>query len=201
MAKERIDISAGFRQAVRRAAEILGGGGVVVFPTETVYGIGVCAGSAEAFAKLRELKRRDDAKPFQYLVSGVDMAERLGAVFSPKARKLAAAFWPGPVTIVVPNGSGSGTIGVRAPDSTFFLAVLRELDTAVAASSANPAGAPPPRDAAAADAFGDAVDLVADGGPIIDGTPSTVVRCGEKDYEILRRGAMADSALDSAWRG
>lgn len=202
MAKETITVDADPRRAAIRAAEVLGSGGIVIFPTETVYGIGVASGDAAAVAALRRLKDRPAPKPFQFLAADMAMAAELGAVFSPRATRLATSFWPGPLTLVVPDGSGSGdTLGIRIPDSPFILAVCRELGRPIVSSSANAAGAPPPSTAAAADVFGDAVDLLVDGGAIADGVPSTVVRCDGEEFAVLRGGGVDDAAVDAAWRG
>lgn len=204
MARERIAIpmneDAAMRRAVDRAAEVLAGGGVVVFPTETVYGVGVASGDAAALAALRRLKERDAGKPFQFLAADMTMATKLGAVFPAGAKNLAESFWPGPMTLVVPDGTG-GMIGVRIPDSPFVLELCRKLDRAIVSSSANPAGAPPPPDADAADAFGDDVALLVDGGPVVGGVPSTVVRCSGEGFEILRPGGISTNALVAAWNG
>lgn len=206
MAKEYIALPGNLRGAVIRAAAVLRRGGVVVFPTETVYGIGVLAADAVAVRLLRELKQRPAPKPFQYLVPDIEAAADLGARFSPRAERLANAFWPGALTLVVPCAEGSGgtaaedgTIGVRVPDFPFVLALCRELEGAIMSSSANPAGAAAPKDAAAADAFGDAVDLLVDGG-VVDGIPSTVVKCPcDGKYEILRSGGVPDAAIENCF--
>lgn len=199
LAKKHIDIGDDIRPAVREAAEILRNGGVIVFPTETVYGIGVISGNAAALGRLRSLKERDADKPFQYLAADLTMAKSMGAVFSTKAEKLARNYWPGPLTLVVPDGTDGGTLGIRVPDSLFVFALCRELGRPIVSSSANPAGAPPPVTAAAADVFGDAVDLLVDGGGTADGVPSTVVRCRADSFEILRSGGVDDEAIQAAW--
>lgn len=199
MAIKRIRLENDIRPAVATAAEILRGGGVAVFPTETVYGVGVISGDAGALARLRRLKSRDAAKPFQFLAADVEMAREMGAVFSPRAARLARNYWPGPLTLVVPDGTGAGTLGIRVPDFPFVLALCRELGRPLVSSSANSAGLPPPLDADAADAFGDGVDLLIDGGTAAEGVASTVIRCGADDYEVLRRGAIGDEAIRAAW--
>lgn len=198
MAKETIICGADPKGAAVRAAGVLRDGGVVVFPTETVYGIGVAAGSPAALATLRRLKARPDEKPFQVLAADMAMAENLGAVFSGQAERLAMRFWPGALTLVLPDGAG-GTLGIRVPDSPFVLALCRELGGPVVTSSANAAGDAPPATAAAADVFGDAVDLLVDGGPAAAGVASTVVKCDGAACDILREGAIPASAVRDVW--
>lgn len=200
MARQSISLANTLDEAVAKAAGVFRAGGVVVFPTETVYGIGVASGDAAALAKLRRLKQRDAEKPFQLLTADIDAAKKNGAVFSSRCLRLARRFWPGPLTIVVPDTSGTGTLGIRIPDSCFVLALCRELEIPIISSSANSAGRMPPLDAAAADTFGDDVDLLVDGGAVTGGTPSTVVRCLGDKYEILRPGGIGAEAIASAWR-
>lgn len=200
MAKKTIVLHNDAGPAVEAAVDVLRNGGVVVFPTETVYGVGVAAGDAAATATLRRLKSRNAAKPFQFLVSDLDMAKAMGAVFAAKAAKLARNYWPGPLTLVVPDGTADGgTLGIRVPDSPFVLDVCRRLGGALVSSSANHAGAPPPLDAESADVFGDDVDLLIDGGTVVGGVPSTVVLCRADSYEILRSGGVGDEAIRAAW--
>lgn len=210
MAMKMIRIIADWRVAVAPAADALRRGGVLVFPTETVYGIGVAANRRDALAKMRLLKLRPDEKPFQLLAADIGMARGIGAVFSARAERLAEAFWPGALTIVVPDARGvrggqGGTLGIRVPASELILAICRELGEPIISSSANPAGAPPPANAAAADCFGDEVDLLidADGAGAIaakaTGTPSTVVRCVGGVCEILREGGVPADAINAVW--
>jgi L-threonylcarbamoyladenylate synthase len=197
----RIRIEDGVAEAVDAAAGELERGGVVIFPTETVYGIGVVSGDAAALSRLRTLKGRAADKPFQFLTDGVDMARRMGAVFSARAARLARNYWPGPLTLVVPDGAG-GALGIRVPDSPFVLTLLGRLARPIISSSANPAGLPPPVDADAADVFSggrEGVALLVDGGTVTGGTPSTVVRCVGDGFEILRDGGVDREAIRAAW--
>lgn len=199
MAKKRIAITEEFDSAVKETARILHEGGVAVFPTETVYGIGVASGDEKALMKLRHVKQRDPGKPFQLLVADIEMARKIGAVFSARSRNLAEEFWPGPLTLVVPDGAGSATLGIRVPDSPFTLALCQELGRPIISSSANPSGKSPPLNAAAADAFGNDVDVLIDAGPIVEGVPSTVAQCIDDELKILRQGALDEDTLRSAW--
>ncbi len=227
MKPERLLVREDFAGTLRRAAECFLRGGVVVFPTETVYGVGVAAGDAAALGRLREIKRRDGGKPFQRLAADVEMAERLGTVFSPSARRLAEKFWPGPLTLVLPakavlpaslrdNANGSaiatandsvgesadGTLGVRVPAFPWVLEVCRLLASPIVSSSANEPGLPPALDGEAAWEFALAVgaDLFIDGGAIPGGVASTVARCNGNDLQILRQGALPEADLRAVWR-
>ncbi len=188
-------------EAIVSARDALLRGGVVAFPTETVYGLGVLYGDAAAAARLRALKGRDAAKPFQVLVAGVAAAERL-ARLTPAARRVLTTFWPGALTVILPAlapegaGDAPATIGLRAPDHQWLQSLLRALPTGVTATSANLAGEPPATDAAAAlAALGDKVDLVVDGGPSAIGQASTVVSLVGDSLKILRPGSVTEAAL------
>jgi Sua5/YciO/YrdC/YwlC family protein len=199
MAHIRKLLAADFADAVTAAVETLASGGIVIFPTETVYGIGVDAANREAVARLRSLKGRDADKPFQLLIADVRMGLAMGGQFSRGATHLADQYWPGPLTLIVPDKEG-GTLGLRIPDHGFALAVIKKFGRAVATSSANPGGQPPPVDAGAADVFGSAVDLLVDGGVCAVGTASTVV-LADKDggFDILREGAITRRDLATIW--
>ncbi|MCC8109832.1 MAG: threonylcarbamoyl-AMP synthase [Planctomycetes bacterium] len=199
MAKRKIDRLKNHDHSVAAAATVFTDGGIVVIPTETVYGIGVVSGNTDALARFRQVKDRPGDKPFQFLVADMEMARRFGAVFSTHSGRLATHFWPGPMTLVLPDGTRNGTLGVRVPDSPFALQVLRELGRPIISSSANRSGQPAPLTADDADVFGDDVDLLVDGGPVSGGVPSTVVLCGSDDYEILRPGGVPEDAIENAW--
>lgn len=201
MAKKLVTLEKNFDNAVETAATTLLSGGILVFPTETVYGIGVAANNQAALEKLRQLKQRGKEKPFQLLTADITAAKKIGALFSTRCLRLADAFWPGPLTMVVPDASGSGTLGIRVPDSQFVLALCRKLEIPIISSSANRAGKAPALSAAEADVFGNEVDLLVDGGAIAIGTPSTVVRCAEEKFEILRAGGIDAETIASAWNG
>jgi L-threonylcarbamoyladenylate synthase len=188
------------------AVASLRAGGVVVFPTESVYGLGVDARSAEAVARLVAVRGREAGKPILVLVRDLAMAESLSAGFPPRAIRLAERFWPGPLTIVVPARAdlaeplvaGTGTIGVRVCGHPVAAALVSELDGPVTAPSANPPGAAPPRRLPQARAyFGDAVAMYLDGGTL-QGGASTVVAVDRQDVRVLREGLVSRAAVDAA---
>jgi L-threonylcarbamoyladenylate synthase len=188
------------------AVDQLRAGGVIVFPTESVYGLGVDACREAAVARLVAIRGRDEGKPILVLVRDVAMAETVSAAFPVLARRLAARFWPGPLTIVVPARAGlpapltagTGTIGVRVPGHPMAAALVAGLGGAVTAPSANPPGAEPPRDVQAARAyFGDAIETYLDGGTLPGGA-STVVAIEAGRVRVLREGVLPRAAIDAA---
>jgi L-threonylcarbamoyladenylate synthase len=180
-----------------------------VFPTETVYGLGADACSAAAVDRLLAARGRDEGKPILVLVRDLAMAETLVAGVPPAARRLAARFWPGPLTLVLgarpglpaPLGAGSGTIGVRVPGHALAAALVAGLGRPVTAPSANPPGAEPPRTVAAARAyFGARVAIYVDGGELPGGA-STVAAVDGDTVRVIRPGAIAERELRAALGG
>lgn len=190
-----------------RAVEALRAGELVVFPTETLYGVGCDATDERAVARLCALKERGADKGFLAIVDGTEMLARLTEEPSAEARALMHAFWPGPLTILFAARAGlpealvvDGKVAVRHSSHPVAASLARALGRPVAAPSANPAGREPARDAAAARAyFGDAVACYIDAGPIA-GLPSTLVDPGPP-LRVLREGAIPRAALDEALRG
>ena len=182
---------------IAQAAELLRGGAVIAFPTDTLYAVAARAGDPAAVARLYEVKRRPSAQPMVWLVLDQAQVERF-AVVSAAAAELMARFWPGPLTLVLPARipTEGPTIAVRAPNHEVALALLRSLGEPIASSSANRAGAPPPVDAdQVIAALGDELDLVVDGGPCAIGQPSTILDVSGTAPRILRQGAIPDFEL------
>jgi L-threonylcarbamoyladenylate synthase len=189
-----------------RAAEILRGGGLVAFPTETVYGLGADATSGEAVAGIYAAKERPSFNPLIAHVPSRAAAEVLG-LFGPQPRRLAEAFWPGPLTLVVPSrpdspvsalaAAGLDTIGLRVPDHPVAAALLARVGRPVAAPSANRSGRVSPTEAAhvLADLDG-RIDAVLDGGPTRVGLESTIVSCLGDRPVLLRPGGVPREALE-----
>jgi len=181
--------------AVQEAASILADGGLVAFPTETVYGIGANTEHAEAVARLRKLKDRPDTKPFSFHIGDRAELPRLVKRVPILGRKLADRFWPGPLTLVF--GRAPRAVGVRVPAHEVAAAFLRACGVPVFAPSANRAGEPP---ATTADdvlgLFGGRIDAVLDGGPAPLRQSSTVVRVWPRGWELLREGIITRPMIE-----
>ncbi len=180
---------------LNEAASILRRGGLVAFPTETVYGLGVDATNPQAIERLNAVKGRPPDKPYSLHLSTQDQVRRLVKSIPPLAERLMERFWPGPLTIVMPSNEGT-TIGFRLPDHPVAQAFLTACGVPVAAPSANRSGSPPPTDAkevlAALD--GD-VDCLLDGGPTRLGRESTVVEIVKGKLIVHREGAIPKEAI------
>jgi L-threonylcarbamoyladenylate synthase len=186
----------------------LGRGGMIAYPTETVYGVG-SAPEAGALAALARLKGRPPRKPLLLLVSGRAMAEECGLVFNAAARALADEFWPGPLTLALPGGEGrlpdqlrgaEGGIAVRHTGHRAMARLIELLGHPVTSTSANRPGSPPaPGADGVAELFRSAVDdgalLVLDGGVLGNVPPSTLVDCTTPVARIIRDGAIPRAEL------
>jgi L-threonylcarbamoyladenylate synthase len=184
---------------IDRAVAILRAGGLVAFPTETVYGLGGRALDPAALARIFAAKGRPAAHPLIAHVLGVSEARALAADWSRLADRLAEAFWPGPLTLVVPRApcvpleltGGGNSVGIRAPAHRIARALLQALGEPIAAPSANRYQTLSPTTAAhVAASLGDRVDLILDGGPCSAGIESTVIDLGGEAPVILRPGAL-----------
>jgi L-threonylcarbamoyladenylate synthase len=199
-------------EAIEAAEKALNAGGLVVFPTETVYGIASRPDDPRATDRLFEAKRRPRGLNIPVLAASATQALDL-VVPHEAARRLAAAFWPGPLTMVLPRGAGSrgwqlgeatATIGVRVPGHPLSLALLKRAGS-LAATSANVSGLPPLAGRAALQgAFGDAVAiyLVTDvGAEVTGGWSSTVVDLTGPELRVLREGPIDEARLAAVCRG
>jgi tRNA threonylcarbamoyl adenosine modification protein (Sua5/YciO/YrdC/YwlC family) len=191
-------------EALREPARILREGGVVAFPTETVYGLGVNSQAPGAVARLAALKQRPEGKPFSYHLSSVDrILELVGAVPEP-ALKLIRRYCPGPLTLVLPVGAGAERrmVGVRVPANDLARMLIELAGSPLLVPSANPSGAAP---AICADDviryFGDQIDAVVDGGTVLLKEASTVVRFDENGYEVLREGIISKEMIHQLLEG
>jgi len=193
-----------FGAAVARAVELLRAGEVVALPTETVYGLAANALETKAVMRLFEIKGRPANNPIIVHVSETAMAKRCVANWPEVADKLAKAFWPGPLTMVLPRSSeipdivtaGGTTVGVRWPSHPFIQAVIRACDFPLAAPSANLSGRLSPTNAEhVRKALGNKIPLIVDGGQSQVGIESTVVDLSISPPAVLRPGMIHDRAL------
>ncbi len=173
---------------VAAAVEVLCGGGVVIVPTDTVYGVACHPDFPEALERIRAMKGRDAAKPFQLLAASVEAVWKDGAMRSAEAERL-ATHWPGALTLVLPTSKGHPE-GYRVPDEPLLQRLLTQCGGLLRCTSVNLSGEPPARDAQeAVEALGAAVDLVLDGGAAKLGTSSTVAQLTEDGaVRVLRQG-------------
>ncbi len=195
-------------EAVLKAARELLDGRPVGFPTDTVYGLGADATSDRAVQAVFELKRRPPDKPLIVHVPDAEAAAAL-ARFNGPAERLAEAFWPGPLTLVLPRAARSGlsrllsagrrTLGLRAPDHAVAQALLRAVGRPLAVPSANISGHPAPTTAEQViESFGDDSPLVLDGGACTVGVESTIVQVTAHTARLLRAGAIPAEAVEDA---
>lgn len=184
--------------AIAAAVEVLRAGGVVAFPTDTLYGLAVDPRRAEAVERLFALKTRDRNVAVPLVASDLEQAMTAGE-FGPRERRVAEAFWPGPLSVVIParpsiaraSRGGGSTVAVRVPAHAVARALAAAFGFCVTATSANTAGQPP---AASADAVALAlpdVDLLLDGGHLPGGAPSTIVAFDDDGPVLVRAGAVA----------
>lgn len=190
---------------ITRAAMLLREGGLVAVPTETVYGLAARADRDESVAAIYHAKGRPSFNPLIVHVSDLAAAERL-AVFDARARQLAAAFWPGPLTLVLPLRAEAGlaaavtaglaTVALRCPAHPVMRAVLAQAELPLAAPSANRSGGVSPTCSDhVALSLGAAVDLILDGGACEAGLESTIVAVRESGWQVLRPGPITREAI------
>jgi L-threonylcarbamoyladenylate synthase len=192
-------------RAIAQAVDVLAAGGVVAFPTDTLYGLAVDPRQDVALEKLLALKGRNRAQAVPLVAADVSQATVAGR-FGPLELRLAAAFWPGPLSIVVPARQeisrvalgGGETVAIRVPAHAIARALAAGLGFCVTATSANPSQLPPAESADRVAAMLGEVDLLIDGGGTPGGLPSTIVAIGADGPVLVRAGATAwDRVLKS----
>jgi protein-tyrosine phosphatase len=201
--------------AIRQGVDVLRSGGLVAFPTETVYGLGARVGLPDALARLRQAKQRQDDKPFTIHIGRRAEVEKFVPDLEGVGRRLVQNGWPGPLTIIFcdvdpdsapiaaeaePSAVAAmyhqGTVGLRCPDDRIAADLLAGVGAPVVAASANLPGRRPPRSADEVLAeFDGQIDLLLDGGPARYAKSSTVVRVSGQNYEIVREGVYDARAL------
>ena len=188
---------------IRKAAEIILNGGIVIYPTETVYGIGCNPRSREATERICRVKGREE-KPLPIICSDMESAEQ-AAIFNDMARKLTAYFWPGPLMIILqarglyPKAvtQGNITIGLRVPGSYISRSLAKQAGGYIISTSANKSGQPPATTAFEARMqLGCEVDMILDGGPSSTNISSTILDLSGKHPKILRVGPITEQEIE-----
>jgi L-threonylcarbamoyladenylate synthase len=191
---------------VERAVTALERGGVIVYPTETLYGLGVDATAEAALARLGSLKGRDRHTPVSVLVASRAMLDEIADAVTGVAERLIEEFWPGALTLAFrakPHVSraltgGGGTVAARISSEPIARAIVERLRRPLTATSANPAGAPAAAEVAAARVyFGTRVDVYVDGGRTLGGPSSTLIDCSSDVPRLVREGAVPLDAIEA----
>ncbi len=201
----KVDVSLIDKTIMEEASEILKNGGMVAFPTETVYGLGADALDEEASAKIYRAKGRPSDNPLIVHISDMEQIDRLVKRVPDKARKIMERFWPGPLTVIleksdiVPKGTTGGldTVAIRMPSHPVAMELIRVSGVPVAAPSANVSGRPSPTQSSHVeeDLCGK-IDMIIDGGPVGIGIESTIVDCTCDTPVILRPGYITKEMLE-----
>jgi L-threonylcarbamoyladenylate synthase len=192
---------------IAEAVAALRRGDVIVFPTETLYGLGADALNSTAVEKVFQLKGRDSKNPIPVLVTDREMLFNLVVAIPSLAEKLISRFWPGPLTIIFPARrdipprllNASGGIGVRISSQTIAAELIKALGRPLTATSANPSGRPPAHIVQdAKEYFSDRINIFVDGGKLASKTGSTVVEILDDALRIIRAGDIGRSQLEDA---
>ena len=188
---------------LNQAVQLLRDGGVVAFPTDTVYGVGVDPFQSEAVRRLYRIKGRPEDKPIAILVGSIEDVARVAQTPSRTFSRLADRFWPGGLTLIVETRelppeitAGGSTVGVRMPDHPLTLELLRAFGGPIATTSANRSGENPATSAEEVGAqLGDHVNLIVDGGDTITKVASTVLDLSVSPPKVLRHGGISEELL------
>ena len=190
---------------IEMAVEILNNGGIVAYPTETFYGLGVRFDKEASLRKLYELKKRPEEKPMPLIIGDRTLLSMIAASVNEIAETLMDKFWPGPLTLLLKAKSDlssyltarTGRVAVRIPGESFALHLARGAGFPITATSANPSGMPPAEDAdAVIRYFGKEIDMVIDGGKTAGGLPSTIADVREEKIKIVREGVIKRHLLE-----
>ncbi|MCG2708868.1 MAG: threonylcarbamoyl-AMP synthase [Thermodesulfovibrionales bacterium] len=193
------------KEILRKAVVILNDGGIVAYPTETFYGLGVKFDKEVSLRKLYELKKRPKEKPMPLIIGNRASLSMIAVFVNEIAESLMDKFWPGPLTLLLEAKKGlspyltadTGRIAVRIPGESAALYLVREAGFPITATSANPSGIPPAEDAdSVIRYFGKKIDMVIDGGRTAGGLPSTIVDAAGESIKIVREGAIPRSILE-----
>ena len=192
-------------EVLKKAVAVLNDGGIVAYPTETFYGLGVRFDNEDALRRLYELKKRPEEKPMPLIIGSRELLSLIALSPNESALELMDKFWPGSLTLLLNAKkdlspyltANSGKIAVRIPGESAALYLVREVGFPITATSANPSGMPPAEDAdTVIRYFGKGIDMVIDGGRTAGGLPSTIADVTEKKIKIVREGAIPSRLLE-----
>ncbi|NWF52606.1 MAG: threonylcarbamoyl-AMP synthase [Nitrospirae bacterium] len=192
---------------LKRAVVSLEKGGIVAYPTETFYGLGVKFDIENSLKKLLEIKNRPKDKAMPLIIGNTGLLTLITHSLNHRAFILMERFWPGPLTLILPARedisdyitAGTGKVAVRIPGKSFALHLAKKTNFPFTATSANPSGMPPARDAETVmKYFGKVIDLLIDGGHTPGDMPSTIVDVTEKEIKILRKGLINIDSIKRA---
>ena len=191
-------------QVLHYTVDILKNGGIVVYPTETFYGLGVKFDMEDSLKKLYDIKQRPEEKAMPLIIGNKGLLTVVAASINDTALSLIDRFWPGPLTLIFQAKenlseyitAGTHMIAVRVPGESFALHLAKTANFPITVTSANPSGFPPAQDAETAKKyFGDKVDLIIDGGHTSGGLPSTIADVTGDKIKILREGVIKKELL------
>ncbi len=192
----RLDDKDRYLENIRTAAQALRSGRIVAFPTETVYGLGVCADNDTAIDNLYSAKQRSRDKKLSIMIAEPDDVRKHVKHISLIANKLISSFWPGPLTIIF-DLPDNRTVGIRNSSHHVVKDLLNAAGKSIVSTSANISGRPPATDAQQViSSFSDKVDVVLDGGSAEAGKPSTVIKIVDNTFEIIRHGVIGKERLN-----
>ncbi len=198
------ELPAEVAEQVAKGAAIHKSGGVIAFPTDTVYGLAAAFDNESAVRRIFDLKQRPKGMALPLLVADMAQLEELAGTLTPMARRLADSFLPGALTLVLPKSakvpdfiSGGETVALRIPADPVALALIKALGLPIVGTSANPSGRPAARSVAEVHAyFGDRIDLIIDGGGRPGGRESTIVDISRERPRLLREGAISRREIE-----
>ena len=194
-------------EGIKYAASVIRSGGVAIYPTETVYGLGCAPSDPDATKRILQIKQRADS-PLPLICSSIEIA-RMIVQFNPTAEKLAERFWPGPLMLVLPKKldypiwvtRGKNTLGIRVPGSEVSRRLAEYSAGVIVSTSANKSGANPPITVQEAiNQIGKEVDVVIDGGPSQGQLPSTILDLSGSEMWIVRSGPITGKMITDALR-
>lgn len=181
---------------IRTASQALLSGGIVAFPTESVYGLGVCADNDSSINSLYKIKQRPIDKQFAIMISKPEDVTTYVKHIPPIAEKLISSFWPGPLTIIFVLDDNS-TVGIRNPSNHIIKDLIDMVKSPIASTSANISGRAPATDAQQVISyFSDKIDIVLDGGPAEAGNHSTIVKIQNDTFDIIRHGVIEEERIN-----